>query len=229
MYLSGSDAHDSTIFQSPLIGESHLQALCVIRRIPLRLKIKNPRQSIRTLYLRFAMSSTPVSGSSSSCTSSSVPAHLPPTRGGGYLTPHRHFLRRIQAAHFKTRNSAPTILHWSPNKKDLEVWFWCLIFLSHRRGTPAHGFNRPTDSNRQRIAPSELEAHRRTHEFRSPCCLCAADGTHPSGFDSSYIESQIGLVRTHPDHLRQTEYGRYNLNGEYVAVCAQRRCGYLGM
>ncbi|KAH6866051.1 hypothetical protein BKA70DRAFT_1454641 [Coprinopsis sp. MPI-PUGE-AT-0042] len=157
------------------------------------------------------MSSATSGSSTSSRTRGILPvagSHRQPY-GRKLLTPHGHFLRRIQAAHFKTRNSAPTILHWSPRKKDLEVWYW------------------PTDVDGQRIAPSELEAHRRTHEFRSPCCLCAADGTHPSGFESSYTEAQIGIVTKLPNEGLQSEYGCYALTGEYVAICAQRRCGYL--
>ncbi|TEB24924.1 hypothetical protein FA13DRAFT_1714230 [Coprinellus micaceus] len=54
----------------------------------------------------------------------------------------------------------------------------------------------------QRIPPSMLESYRRTHHFRAPSCLFEvargdADGNHDS-----------------------------ILNGQYVAVCERRRCGY---
>jgi hypothetical protein len=77
---------------------------------------------------------------------------------------------------------------------------------------------RPVDRETgRRITPSDLEAHRRTHHFRSPCCLCA----HLDG--KSYIESKIGIVQL-PVQLARAS----SLSGEYTAECASGRCGYLG-
>jgi hypothetical protein len=76
---------------------------------------------------------------------------------------------------------------------------------------------RPVDGETgERITPSELESHRRTHDFRAPCCLCALEQ------GSDYTESRIGLV-----NIPLKGRGAF-LNGEYVAECAMGRCGYFG-
>lgn len=65
----------------------------------------------------------------------------------------------------------------------------------------------------ERVSPSMLEAYQRSHEFRAPCCLCAFID------DGEYTESEIGIVEAvHPTIL----------TGQYVALCARRRCGYFG-
>ncbi|KAH6913098.1 hypothetical protein BKA70DRAFT_1218101 [Coprinopsis sp. MPI-PUGE-AT-0042] len=108
-----------------------------------------------------------------------------------------HFLRRIQAAQVKTTHTNPVILHWIADRGDIGIWSW-----------PAD----PTTGGR--IPPCELESYRRTHHFLAPCCLCAAQ------LDEDYTESRIGMV-----HVPSGEHGSF-LNGEYIAECAQRRCGY---
>jgi hypothetical protein len=77
---------------------------------------------------------------------------------------------------------------------------------------------RPSDYDTgERIAPSDLEDHRRTHHFKAPCCLCA------TSMDQGYVESKIGLVLVAPG-APSTQ-----VNGEYVAQCAKNTCGYFGM
>ncbi|KAH6868957.1 hypothetical protein BKA70DRAFT_1452312 [Coprinopsis sp. MPI-PUGE-AT-0042] len=66
----------------------------------------------------------------------------------------------------------------------------------------------------ERIVPSELEDHRRTHHFMAPCCLCALS------IHEGYVESKIGLVLVAPGVKRP------EVNGEYVAQCALNKCGY---
>jgi hypothetical protein len=68
---------------------------------------------------------------------------------------------------------------------------------------------RPVTSAGHRVTPTELWAHRRTHDFRTPCCLCA----HETG--GVYTECDIS----------QALDGEYY--GEYVARCTYGRCGYL--
>ncbi|KAH6913552.1 hypothetical protein BKA70DRAFT_1421818 [Coprinopsis sp. MPI-PUGE-AT-0042] len=110
-----------------------------------------------------------------------------------------YFQKRIQAAHFQTLSTSPTILHWDSETGDLAPWKW------------------PVDvTTGYRVTPSELEAHRRTHYFLAPSCLCARL------FNESYSESRIGLVHV-PIKLTPTS----TLNGEYTAECASGRCGYL--
>lgn len=64
-----------------------------------------------------------------------------------------------------------------------------------------------------RITPEQLQAHRQTHLFKAPCCFCAS--LEPFGHD--YIETCI-YVATEGEYL-----------GEYVAECALKHCGYIGM
>ncbi|KAH6879568.1 hypothetical protein BKA70DRAFT_1474922 [Coprinopsis sp. MPI-PUGE-AT-0042] len=107
--------------------------------------------------------------------------------------------KRVQEAHFHTLSTSPTILHWDSETGDLAPWKW------------------PVDAvTGYRVTPSELEAHRRTHHFLAPSCLCA------SLFNEPYIESRIGLVHV-PIKLTPTS----SLSGEYTAECATGRCGYL--
>ncbi|TEB15350.1 hypothetical protein FA13DRAFT_1805057 [Coprinellus micaceus] len=87
--------------------------------------------------------------------------------------------------------------------------------LTRGQGHSGHTYG-PRDRETQRmVAPSMLEAFRRTHIFRPPCCLC------PFLDDSNnYAEAFIGLVEA--AHHEPNE-----LRGEYVAVCSRQRCEYL--
>jgi hypothetical protein len=62
------------------------------------------------------------------------------------------------------------------------------------------------------VVPSDLAAHRRSHQFRGPRCLCAFidDDT------SNHHEAAI-IALTRGPHV-----------GEYVACCAMSKCGYVG-
>ncbi|KAH6907333.1 hypothetical protein BKA70DRAFT_1428306 [Coprinopsis sp. MPI-PUGE-AT-0042] len=108
-----------------------------------------------------------------------------------------HFLRRVQSAQVQTAHSPPHILHWDFTRDNLREWAW------------------PSDAETgERITPSDLEDHRRTHHFTAPSCLCAIS------LDEAYVEARIGLAMVSPG-------GRgFELFGEYVAQCALNRCGY---
>ncbi|KAH6890792.1 hypothetical protein BKA70DRAFT_1441694 [Coprinopsis sp. MPI-PUGE-AT-0042] len=108
-----------------------------------------------------------------------------------------HFLRRIQAAQVNTKSSSPAILQWISNRDNLGRWAW--------PANPETG---------ERIPPSELESHRQTHHFLAPCCLCAIE------LNETYVESRIGLVL-----VPSGAHGSF-MNGEYIAECALRKCGY---
>ncbi|KAH6876445.1 hypothetical protein BKA70DRAFT_1478526 [Coprinopsis sp. MPI-PUGE-AT-0042] len=110
-----------------------------------------------------------------------------------------YFRQRIEASHFQTLCTAPTILHWDSVIGDLSPWKWPVDLLTGHR-----------------VAPSELEVHRETHHFRAPSCLCAQID------QDSYSESRIGLV-----HVPIKLTAMSSFNGEYTAECANRRCGYL--
>ena len=70
---------------------------------------------------------------------------------------------------------------------------------------------RPISEEGMHITPADLSNHCITHEFKTPCCLCACNFA-----DARYIESTIYLATDGPYF------------GEYVAVCASGTCGYFG-
>ncbi|KAF8333377.1 hypothetical protein F5887DRAFT_1080196 [Amanita rubescens] len=63
-----------------------------------------------------------------------------------------------------------------------------------------------------RVPPNELRQYRETHEYLGPGCLCPL--LEPRRKNTAYKEAAICLSID----------GRYK--GEYVAECAQGRCGY---
>ena len=65
-----------------------------------------------------------------------------------------------------------------------------------------------------RVTPDALRVYRENHQFLGPCCLCPL--LQPLSQEPHYTEAAIYLP------LR----GRYK--GEWVAECAEGRCGYLG-
>ena len=67
-------------------------------------------------------------------------------------------------------------------------------------------------ANEERIRPSELQDHRVTHRVLGPCCLCPM--VHASQPD--FVEAAIYVLPVGP------------FSGQYVASCAQDRCGYFG-
>ncbi|TEB25755.1 hypothetical protein FA13DRAFT_1796257 [Coprinellus micaceus] len=107
------------------------------------------------------------------------------------------FSLRVEDSHCAAPNDTPFILHYDSGSADLRPFFW------------------PTDKKNKKFKPSELNKVRHTHSFVAPSCYCAwLDG-------KKYTESKIGLaLRVNPSS--DTE----NL-GEYIAVCADQKCGYL--
>lgn len=71
---------------------------------------------------------------------------------------------------------------------------------------------RPTNEHGERVNPSDFEAYRLSHDILAPTCLCPFEDPDLGDF----AESAIYMV----------SYGRYA--GEYVAACANDRCGYFG-
>jgi len=112
----------------------------------------------------------------------------------------------------RERCSIPTvIIHYDPSLRDLGVWFWCVVqsrlLILQQYSYP----RRPVTNTGGHVTPSELWDLRTTHDFKTPCCLCAFNT------DGNYTECAI--YRAH-----NGEFG-----GEYVASCAYGRCGYIGM
>jgi hypothetical protein len=65
-----------------------------------------------------------------------------------------------------------------------------------------------------RVPPGELLRYRETHDYRGPGCLCPL--LEPLRKNAEYKEASIYLAID----------GQYK--GEYIAECAEDRCGYLG-
>ncbi|KAJ3518521.1 hypothetical protein NMY22_g13632 [Coprinellus aureogranulatus] len=112
-----------------------------------------------------------------------------------------HFLRQIEGRHADTPSSRAVPLHYNVDTGALVQYSWPF--------DPEH---------RRRVLPCEMERFRRTHHFHGPCCLCAfleGDG---------YTEARIGVVEA-GDWDRDVSAAA--IQGEYVAVCAKQRCGYV--
>jgi hypothetical protein len=67
-------------------------------------------------------------------------------------------------------------------------------------------------SGGERVTLSDFPQHRRTHQFRYPCCLCSVHELDPN----HVTESVVFMVTSG------------NLAGEYVAACARGVCKYWG-
>ena len=95
----------------------------------------------------------------------------------------------------------------------LQVWSWCVeSSLWGRKLWAKHPADRPINDQGQCVTPSDLAAHRLSHQFLGPCCLCMLEN-YPH---STHKEAAMVLLTRGP-------YG-----GEYVACCAMQRCGYFG-
>ncbi|TEB19267.1 hypothetical protein FA13DRAFT_1719021 [Coprinellus micaceus] len=113
-----------------------------------------------------------------------------------------HFLRQIQAHQCRTPTRGPIPLHYDSRTESLKEFPW------------------PFDlETGQRVPPSMLESYRRTHMFQAPSCLCAF-------LDKvDYTESVIGIIEVATGGNADENHDSI-LNGQYVAVCERRRCGY---
>ncbi|KAH7917492.1 hypothetical protein BV22DRAFT_1135361 [Leucogyrophana mollusca] len=91
-------------------------------------------------------------------------------------------------------NSKTAVLEFDEINEDLRVWFW------------------PINEQGERIAPSDLVAHRRSHQFLGPQCLCALTDDYTLG---DTTEAAIVLLTRGPE------------SGVYAARCARSKCGFL--
>jgi hypothetical protein len=72
---------------------------------------------------------------------------------------------------------------------------------------------RPADAFGQRVTPSDFETYRLVHSILGPCCLCPFQYRGRVG---NFKEAAVFMA------VR----GRHA--GQYVAACADDRCGYFG-
>jgi hypothetical protein len=71
---------------------------------------------------------------------------------------------------------------------------------------------RPTNSQGERVTPSDFEVHRASHVVLGPCCLCPFQHQDAGDFKESVVF--------------MAGFGRFT--GEYVAACANGQCDYFG-
>jgi hypothetical protein len=84
-------------------------------------------------------------------------------------------------------------------------------FLSHCRSSFQLSA-RPTNDVGERVTPSNLLDHRRSHDFKGPSCLCASLNSS----ETAYTEAAIFMATRGPSA------------GKYVAACATGQCRYWG-
>jgi hypothetical protein len=121
-------------------------------------------------------------------------------------------LRYLRRIHRQERLVPAIILQYDPTSRDLHPWFWYVHDWSSQLQNDAEELNylnqRPVSRTGARVTPTDLVEHRRAHDFKAPCCLCACSSI-------VYTESAIYIAVK----------GQYS--GEYVAGCASDSCGYL--
>ena len=123
----------------------------------------------------------------------------------------REVLRLDLLAKISTSNRA--ILELDGTGQSLQVWPWCVeSSLWGRELWAEYPADRPVNDQGQCVTPSNLAAHRLSHQFLGPRCLCML-GNYPDG---THKEAAMVLLTRGP-------YG-----GEYVACCTTQRCGYFG-
>ena len=88
-----------------------------------------------------------------------------------------------------------------------------LVSDLERYHATAHVLLRPSDGKKC-VEPRALHQHRKERQFLGPCCLCPL--SQKLSDEPAFIEAAIYIP----------VFGRFG--GEYVAECAESRCGYLG-
>ncbi|KZP19821.1 hypothetical protein FIBSPDRAFT_955088 [Athelia psychrophila] len=106
-------------------------------------------------------------------------------------------------AYFRGKMTAQTlslnpfkILHYDMRTGDLKI-FWCPAYC----GTS--------------IDICNWDKYRKMHDFRYPCCFCPAEAPEDS---MQYTECKVLLASKGSSSRRDT--------GKWIALCAERRCGY---
>lgn len=138
------------------------------------------------------------------------------------------FVRELRINHRHTPGRPALPLHYDTQTHALVEfpWYVTLSFLESlgilKCSPRPLALPRPCDpESGERIPPSMLEEHQRTHHFWAPCCFCTFLGEE----GGRYTESVIGVVEDARLASGEVQPECY-LNGQYVALCAERRCGY---
>ncbi|KAG2099569.1 uncharacterized protein F5147DRAFT_582567, partial [Suillus discolor] len=92
-------------------------------------------------------------------------------------------------------NRENAVLELDETREKLSLWHW------------------PVNDDGERVVPSDLVVHRRSHQFQGPWYLCALGGDN----DPSDHREAVIIMLTRGAHV-----------GEYVACCTSSKCGYIG-
>ena len=130
---------------------------------------------------------------------------MPPARNRGATT--REALRLDLLSKISASNRV--VLELDEAGQSLQVWTWC-VESSGIRLLVERSVDRPVNDHGERVTPFDLAAHRLSHHFLGPRCLCMLTNCH------IHLEAAMVIRRR----------GQYA--GEYVACCVTGRCGYFG-
>lgn len=119
--------------------------------------------------------------------------------------------RRYQLFLKEVREATGCIKSLDPKTRTLTILPW-LVTSNNLCFQYLHISRRPVRDT-ERVVPSELEEHRKSHQFLGPCCLCPL--FEPQG-RPIFTEAAIFIATSGP------------FAGEYIAKCAKGDCGYLG-
>lgn len=143
---------------------------------------------------------------------------MPPDRSQATNGIDRDSIQERQLARLVARvcNRKNAVLELDETGETLCVWYWCISQLQWKQLScsvlPIFEY-RPVSDEGERVVPSDLVAHRNSHQFRGPYCLCGfIDDRDPPG----HYEAAIVMLKRGPNV------------GEYVACCALSKCGYVG-
>jgi len=108
-------------------------------------------------------------------------------------------------------NSTDVVWSLDPATLKLIKWHWCVAW--NLAAAPLIVVQRPVHA-RKRVVPSALRDYREYYQFLGPSCLCPL--LQRVSEEPAFTEAAIYIP----------VFGRFA--GEYVAECANSRCGYLG-
>ena len=192
------------------VASTHPTAICTRSRLVTMSPRRRSQRLIRRAHtsgVNLLTSRTP-SGNGLVKTEPSTP-ESPTLQTQGY----RRRLRRQHSARF-----LHAVLHYDQVKRDLQPWYWCAVYSRFHLVSLAFNLtvhvHRPVTETGERVPPSDLLDHRRTHDFRGPCCLCAS--LDSSILPAAYTEASIFVAIVGP------------CIGKYVAACATGQCRYWG-
>ena len=113
------------------------------------------------------------------------------------------------------KKSTHCVLSLNPKTLTLTTFYWCVMILQIRLVLDSiFDYPRRPVHGTERVTPDALRTYRKCHVFLGPCCLCPL--LQPHRGKPRYAEAAIYLP----------VQGRYK--GEYIAECAENKCGYLG-